>query len=230
MFEQRKPTIIRDLLCIGATSTLLSEQRLEIPEFIMLPDLMGDFDCWNGEWNSARDIEIDDISTRIKDLRCFVKHFYDKSTIPQSTKAKAMGRCMAFFIKVFKLSWNDYFGQGPTLQKGGLKAVTEQMLQAKEPPSEERKQNYLELMRQILSFFDWTLSQNREAFMFDNNNGKENLDFIITYCNKVLEQFRTPIPSQNEDTADYKSYMNKNGQEKQFPLTEHGAILQSLQY
>jgi hypothetical protein len=139
MFEQRKPTIIRDLLCIGASATLLREQKLEIPEFIMLPDLMGDFDLWNDDWLNARDIEIDALSCRIKDLRCFVKHFYDKSTIPQSTKSTAMKRCVRFMIKVFKYSWNDYFGVGPGLQKGGLKAVTEQMLQAREGPTEERK-------------------------------------------------------------------------------------------
>lgn len=90
MFEQRKPTIIRDLLCIGASATLLREQKLEIPEFVMLPDLMGDFDLWSEDWKSARDIDIDGLSARIKDLRCYVKHFYDDSSIPQSTKAKAM--------------------------------------------------------------------------------------------------------------------------------------------
>jgi hypothetical protein len=81
----------------------------------MLPDLMGDFDLWNEDWQSARDIDIDDLSVRIKDLRCYVKHFYDASSIPQSTKAKAMQRCMTFLIKVFKYSWNDYFGIGPGL-------------------------------------------------------------------------------------------------------------------
>jgi hypothetical protein len=32
---------------------------------------------------------------------------------------------MTFLIKVFKYSWNDFFGIGPGLQKGGLKAVTD---------------------------------------------------------------------------------------------------------
>jgi len=44
MFEQRRPTIIRDLSCIGASSTLLKEQELEIPQFITLPDIMYFFD------------------------------------------------------------------------------------------------------------------------------------------------------------------------------------------
>ena len=174
----------------------------------MLPDLMGDFDYWNGEWNNAREIEIDDLSVRIKDLRCFVKHFYDRSTIPPSTRAKAMQRCMLFFTKVFKLSWSDYFGFGPALHKGGLKAVTEQMKQAQEPPSEERKQNYLELMRQILMFFDWLLTQKRDAFLFNDDYGKENLDFILTYGNKVLQQFRTPIVA-GEGKAGFANYMGR---------------------
>jgi hypothetical protein len=69
------------------------------------------------------------------------------------------------------------------------------MLNAREPPSDERKQNYLELMRQILMFFDWTLLQKRDTFLFNNENGKDNLDFILSYCNKVLEQFKTPLAS-----------------------------------
>merc|ERR1712196_311618 len=37
MFEQRRPTIIRDLGCIGAASTLLREAGLKIPVLISLP-------------------------------------------------------------------------------------------------------------------------------------------------------------------------------------------------
>jgi hypothetical protein len=44
MFEQRRPTIIRDISCIGASSTLLKEQELSIPMFISLPDIMSFFD------------------------------------------------------------------------------------------------------------------------------------------------------------------------------------------
>lgn len=44
MFEQRRPTIIRDLSCIGAASTLLREQGLKIPELISLPDIVAFFD------------------------------------------------------------------------------------------------------------------------------------------------------------------------------------------
>jgi len=44
MFEQRNPAIIKELSCIGASSTLLKEQDLEIPVFTTLPDLMAFFD------------------------------------------------------------------------------------------------------------------------------------------------------------------------------------------
>jgi hypothetical protein len=41
MFEQRRPSIIRDLSCNGASSTLLKEQGLQIPQLINLPEIIG---------------------------------------------------------------------------------------------------------------------------------------------------------------------------------------------
>lgn len=40
MFEQRRPTIIRDLSCMGAASTMLKEQNLTIPFLINLPEII----------------------------------------------------------------------------------------------------------------------------------------------------------------------------------------------
>lgn len=40
VFEQQRPTIIRDVKCIGAASTLLKEQSIPIPDMVNLPDLM----------------------------------------------------------------------------------------------------------------------------------------------------------------------------------------------
>jgi hypothetical protein len=40
MFEQRRPTIIRDLSCNGAATTLLKEQGLVIPHLINLPEIV----------------------------------------------------------------------------------------------------------------------------------------------------------------------------------------------
>ena len=47
MFQQRRPTIIRDLSCIGASSTLLKEQGLTIPSLINLPEIIGFVDNLN---------------------------------------------------------------------------------------------------------------------------------------------------------------------------------------
>jgi len=47
MFEQRRPTIIRDLSCIGASSTLLKEQNLLIPKLINLPEIVAFVDEFN---------------------------------------------------------------------------------------------------------------------------------------------------------------------------------------
>jgi hypothetical protein len=44
IFSQRRPTILRDLNCIGAAGTLLREQELEIPKMITLPEIVTYFD------------------------------------------------------------------------------------------------------------------------------------------------------------------------------------------
>ena len=79
MFEQRRPTIIRDLNCIGASSTLLREQGLRIPELISLPDIVAFFDDFAQLPDELTPdmIIVDDFILVIKDLRCWVKHFYD---------------------------------------------------------------------------------------------------------------------------------------------------------
>lgn len=90
MFAQRRPTIIRDLKCIGAADTLLKEQEIEIPIFIELPDLMGKFDLWEETWHSAKSIKVAALSEKIGELKCWIKHFYEKSTIPELTRVKAL--------------------------------------------------------------------------------------------------------------------------------------------
>lgn len=98
IFEQRRPTIIRDLTCNGAAEDLLIQQELKIPELITLPELMGDFDHWADAWKSIKKVDVGKLITRIKDLRCWVKHFYEKSTIPELTRVKALQRCVNFLI------------------------------------------------------------------------------------------------------------------------------------
>ena len=80
MFEQRRPTIIRDLSCNGAASTLLKEQGLNIPHLINLPEIVAFVDEFNQLENlTAEMIVIDDFLSVLKDLRCWIKHFYAES-------------------------------------------------------------------------------------------------------------------------------------------------------
>ena len=44
MFEQRRPTIVRDLGCIGATSTLLREAGLKMQVLISLAATVAFYD------------------------------------------------------------------------------------------------------------------------------------------------------------------------------------------
>lgn len=114
MFEQRRPTIIRDISCIGASSTLLNEQDLKIPIPISLPTIMSFFDRFADEPEiTSSMIEhpkfVSNFIENIKDLRCWVKHFFAVSTIPELTRIKAMQRAMNLLIRVLKLVWREYF-------------------------------------------------------------------------------------------------------------------------
>ena len=134
MFEQRRPTIIRDLGCIGASSTLLREQGLRIPELISLPDIVAFFDGFSqlNDDLKADMISVDEFILAIKDLRCWVKHFYDQSSIPELTRIKALQRCCSFLIKVVGMVWDEYKITSP-----------------------ERKLESLMLIKITLQFFDW---------------------------------------------------------------------------
>ena len=80
MFEQRRPTIIRDIGCIGAASTMLREQGLSIPALINLPEIIGFVDEFSQiEELKPEMIFVDDFLNVIKDLRCWIKHFYHES-------------------------------------------------------------------------------------------------------------------------------------------------------
>lgn len=62
---------------------------------------MGDFDGWAESWYSVKKVKIEKLIDRIKDLRCWIKHFYNVSTIPELTRLKALQRCMNFLIRAF---------------------------------------------------------------------------------------------------------------------------------
>ena len=92
MFEQRRPSIIRDISCIGASSTLLREAGLEIPSFINLADIIGFSDDFEASYSviTPDKIHIDDWVSLIMDLRCWIKHFYSTSNIPELSRIKAL--------------------------------------------------------------------------------------------------------------------------------------------
>ena len=110
MFEQRRPTILRDLSCIGASGTLLREQGLQLPALISLPDIVAFFDAFGQRREALTPamIIVEDFEDVIADLRCWVKHFYEQSSIPELTKVKALQRCTSFLIQVVGLVWDDY--------------------------------------------------------------------------------------------------------------------------
>lgn len=53
-------------------------------------------------------IEIDDFLNMLKDLRCWIKHFYAESQIPELTRIKALQRAINLIIKVVNILWEDF--------------------------------------------------------------------------------------------------------------------------
>lgn len=132
MFEQRRPTIISDLSCIGASSTLLKEQQLSIPHLINLPDISLFIDqVADYEGLTADLINLEDMLNVLKDLRCWIKHFYAESQIPELTRIKALQRAINLFIKVVTILWEDF------------------------PNQQEKRAEYLILIKHSLQLIDW---------------------------------------------------------------------------
>lgn len=233
MFEQRRPTIIRDISCIGASSTLLKEQDLSIPAFISLPDIMAFFDDFAQiEVIKPDMIHVEDFISLIKDLRCWIKHFFNQSTIPELTRIKAMQRSMNLLIRVVKVIWRDYFRDSMGSDDDKQPTV-----------SADRKIDYMLLIRTCLSFFDWLCVNNRFNFIFNEESGRTNIAFIVNMCNMVLSQFRKPLASTTDSLSTamppmedltFNDRANKIVQDKRrydiFPFTDVGAILQNIQY
>jgi hypothetical protein len=115
-------------------------------------------------------IIVNDFVLVIKDLRCWVKHFYDESSIPELTRIKALQRCCNFLIRVIGLVWEDY------------KHV-----------AAERRLEYLLLIKTILQFLDWLCIQNKENFIFNEESGRQNIQFVLDKCTTALSQFRAPL-------------------------------------
>jgi len=95
------------------------------------------------------------LTEKITDLKCWIKHFYDKSTIPELTRVKALQRCVNFLIRAFKLSWVDYFtpnAHDKKKQQSSLKNSYRKDWIPEKPehelvgPDAERKTDYINLM------------------------------------------------------------------------------------
>lgn len=213
MFEQRRPTILRDLGCIGASSTLLREQGLKLPELISLPIIVAAFErveeraALEGELRADM-INMDEFTLVIKDLQCWIKHFYEQSSIPELTKMKALQRCSSFLVKVVALIWDDYRNVDP-----------------------EKRLESLSFIKISLQLFDWLCVTGKEGLLFNDECGRENLRFMIERCTIALAQFRAPQEHTQLTLEDltFNTKKNKATQATRkydmFPFTEIGAIL-----
>lgn len=83
---------------------------MSIPDMVNLPELMEFFDTEASLPNlKVHDINIDTYVEQVRQLRCWIKHFYKQSQIPELTRIKALQRCMNFLIRVTKLAIKEFF-------------------------------------------------------------------------------------------------------------------------
>jgi|688.fasta_scaffold164451_2 hypothetical protein len=70
---------------------MLKDQDLVMPKMINLPDILDFFNIYIYKTViQPAEIDFDKIQTSLKDLRCWVKHFYADSKIPELTRIKAL--------------------------------------------------------------------------------------------------------------------------------------------
>ena len=60
-------------------------------------------------------ITVEDFVKHIKDVRCWINHFYEDDDVQEIVKIRALQRCMNFLIRIFKVIWVDYFFDRPDL-------------------------------------------------------------------------------------------------------------------
>jgi hypothetical protein len=225
MFEQRRPTILRDLKGIGAAGTLLREQKFDgIPDLIQLPDIAAWFDALPDPLDSISQKELlgweykrQPFLEAVKDMRCWIKHFYDQSPIPELVKVKALRRCASILVKVANVVWLNY-------------------AKASEAEKKETQPAVLGHLTGILQLFDWIFVQGRQHFLFNPETGRTNLKLLLDLCNRALSAFRAPkdqtmLPLENV-TWDKKENEKKQDKRKydMFPFTTVGAIIQNILY
>lgn len=123
------------------------------------------------------------MTSNLKDLRCWIKHFYNTSPIPELTRIKALQRCMNTLIRFLKVLWKDYFREHVD-QWGNEEA------------SPEKKIDYMTVIRMCLTLFDWLCINDKTIFLFNEECGRTNLAFIINMANGILSQFRKPLSNK----------------------------------
>ena len=123
------------------------------------------------------------------------------------TRIKALQRCVNLIVRVVNVCWNDF------------------------TDSPDRRGDYLLLIKASFSLIDWLCVRNQERFIFNEQNGKYNLDFVIEKCSYSLSAFRHPqnksrVPME-ELTHNTKTNSTVQATRKydMFPFTEIGAIL-----
>jgi hypothetical protein len=83
---------------------------MSIPDLVNLPELMEFFDTEAQKQNlNIKSLNIETYVNQVKHLRCWIKHFYKQSQIPELTRIKALQRCMNFLIRVTKLAVKEFF-------------------------------------------------------------------------------------------------------------------------
>jgi hypothetical protein len=122
-----------------------------------------------GDDLKAEDISVEAFVLAIKDLRCWVKHFYDLSTIPELTKIKAMQRCCSMLVKVVTMTWDEY-----------------------QNADHGRRLEYLHLIKTSLQLLDWLCVDGKEHFIFSQETGQANIQLLLARLNRALSQFRAP--------------------------------------
>ena len=96
-------------------------------------------------------------------MRCWVKHFYDQSPIPELTRVKALRRSCSFLMQTVNLVWADYKNATP-----------------------DRKLEYLQLIKGTMQLFDWLCVKGREDFLFNEETGRTNLRSLLDRCTQAL--------------------------------------------
>jgi hypothetical protein len=106
----------------------------------------------------------------LKDLRCWIKHFYASSRIPELTRIKALQRCVNLIIRVVRVLWTDFYVQNDS----------------------DKRADYLILMKAGLQLLDWLCVRGQEHFIFNEQTGRHNIEFVLERCNYALSAFRHP--------------------------------------